>query len=70
MEVEQACQHFFYSYLSLLDNLCQNALNLTHNEHINIQDNWPMGTYCQWMISAKDEAGSYITLEFNYIKVR
>ena len=54
-----------------VDNLCQNALDLTNDEHILIiQDTWPLGTYCQWMISAKDEVGSYVTLEFNEIKVR
>ena len=54
-----------------VDNLCQNALDLTNDEHIIIiQDTWPLGTYCQWMISAKEEVGSYVTLEFNEIKVR
>ena len=54
-----------------VENLCQNALDLTNDEHIIIiQDNWPLGTYCQWMISAKDEVGGYVTLEFTDIKVR
>ena len=54
-----------------VDNLCQNALDLTNDEHfIIIQDNWPKGTNCQWLISAKDEVGGYVTLEFNDIKVR
>ena len=54
-----------------VENLCQNALDLTNDEHILIiQDTWPLGTYCQWMISAKEEVGSYVTLEFNEIKVR
>ena len=54
-----------------VDNLCQNALDLTSDEHIIIiQDTWLLGTYCQWVISAKDEVGSYVTLEFNEIKVR
>ena len=53
------------------DNLCQNALDLTNDEHILIiQDNWPLGTYCHWLISAKDEVGGYVTLEFGDIKVR
>ena len=54
-----------------VENLCQNALDLTNDEHILIiQDTWPLGTYCQWLISAKDEVGSYVTLEFSEIKVR
>ena len=54
-----------------VENLCQNALDLTNDEHILIiQDTWPLGTYCQWMISAKDEVGGYVTLEFIDIKVR
>ena len=56
---------------NFVENLCQNALDLTNDEHILIiQDNWPLGTYCQWLISAKDEVGGYVTLEFNDIKVR
>ena len=54
-----------------VDNLCQNALDLTNDEHILIiQDTWPLGTYCQWLISAKDEVGGYVILEFSDIKVR
>ena len=54
-----------------VENLCQNALDPTNDEHMIInQDNWPLGTYCQWMISAKDEVGGYVTLEFTDIKVR
>ena len=54
-----------------VDNLCQNAIDYTNDEHIIIiQENWPLGTYCQWLISAKDEFGGYVTLEFGDIKVR
>ena len=54
-----------------VENLCQNALDLTNDEHILIiQDTWPLGTYCQWLISAKDEVGGYVILEFSDIKVR
>ena len=54
-----------------VENLCQNALDLTNDKHIIIiQDNWPFGTHCQWLISAKDEVGGYVTLEFSDIKVR
>ena len=55
----------------LVDNLCQNAHYYTNDQYIiNIQDNWLLGTYCQWLISAKDEVGGYVTLEFSDIKVR
>ena len=50
-----------------LDNLCQNALDLTNGKLI-VEKNWQVGTYCQWQIPAKDE-NSYITLEFQNINV-
>ena len=59
--------HLFFS----VENLCQNAIDLTTDDHIIIiQDNWPLGTYCQWLISAKDEVGGYVSLEFIDVKVR
>ena len=57
--------NFIFSYVA--DNLCQNALDLTNRKLI-VDNNWPLGTYCQWLISAEDE-NSYITLEFQNIKV-
>ena len=57
--------HFIFTHI--LDNLCQNALDLTNSKLI-IDNNWPLGTYCQWLISAEDE-NSYITLEFQNINV-
>ena len=60
-----------YLFFIFVDNLCQNALDLTNDEHIIIiQDYWPLGTHCQWLITAKDKVGGYVTLEFNGIKVR
>ena len=60
-------RHFFI----FVENLCQNALDLTNDAHIIIiQDTWPLGTYCQWLISAKDEVGGYVTLEFSDTRVR
>ena len=50
------------------DNLCDNALDLA-NEILNVEDNWPLGTYCQWLISAEDDNG-YVTLEFQNFNVR
>ena len=57
--------HFIFT--NILDNLCQNALDLTNSKLI-IDNNWPLGTFCQWLISAEDE-NSYITLEFQNINV-
>ena len=52
-----------------LDNLCQNALNLNKGNGKLIGDNnWLVGTYCQWLISAENE-NSYITLQFQNINV-
>ena len=53
----------------LKDNQCDNALDLINGQLI-VQDNLPMGTYCQWMISAQDDDG-YVTLEFQnfYVKI-
>ena len=51
----------------VVDNSCQNALDLINGKLI-VDNNWPVGTYCQWLISAGDE-NSYITLEFQNINV-
>ena len=56
---------FHFNYV--IDNLCQNALDLINGKLI-VDNNWPVGTYCQWLISAEDES-SYITLEFENINV-
>ena len=52
----------------LTDNLCDNALDLA-NGILNVIDNWPHGTYCQWLISAEDNDG-YVTIEFQNFQVR
>ena len=52
----------------LTDNLCDNALDLA-NGILNVIDNWPHGTYCQWLISAEDNDG-YVTIEFQNFNVR
>ena len=54
-------------FTSIVVNLCQNALDLTNGKLI-VDNNWSVGTYCQWLISAEDES-SYITLEFENINV-
>ena len=51
----------------VLDNLCKNALDLSSRKLI-VGNNWSVGTYCHWLISAEDE-NSYITLEFQNINV-
>ena len=61
----------FATLFIFVDNLCQNALDITNDEHIIIiKDEWPLRTYCQWLISAKDEFGGYVTIEFSHIEVR
>ena len=52
----------------LTDNLCDNALDLA-NGILNVEDNLPHSTYCQWLISAQDNEG-YVTLEFENFNVR
>ena len=52
----------------MTDNLCDNALDLA-NGILNVGNNWPHGTYCQWLISAQDDNG-YVTLEFQNFNVR
>ena len=52
----------------MTDNLCDNALNVA-NGMINVENIWPHGTYCQWLISAQDN-DYYVTLEFQNFHVR
>ena len=52
----------------MTDNICDNALDLA-NGILNVEDNWPEGTYCQWLISAQDDNG-YVILEFQNVNVR
>ena len=50
-----------------LDMLCNNALDLSNGKLI-VYNNWQVGTYCQWILSAVEE-NSFITLEFQKINV-
>ena len=52
----------------LTDNLCDNALDLV-NRQLKVEDVWPFGTYCQWLISAQDN-NDYVTIEFQNFNVR
>ena len=52
----------------MTDNICDNALNLA-NGILSVENNWPLGTYCQWLISAQDY-DYYVTLEFQNFNVR
>ena len=56
----------FFAHLT--DNICDDALDMA-NGILNVEDNWPHGTYCQWLISAQDNS-DYVTLEFQNFKVR
>ena len=59
--------HFIFTYV--LDNLCENALDLSNDKLIVDSTKWQFGTYCQWLISAVDDK-HYVTLEFENINVR
>ena len=52
----------------MTDDICDSALDLT-NGNLNVEDNLPLGTYCQWLISAKDN-NAYVTLEFQNFNER
>ena len=58
----------FNFFAFLIDNLCDNALDLTIGQLI-VENNWPYGTYCQWLLSAQDD-DDYVTLEFQNFNVR
>ena len=51
-----------------LDNWCENALDLSNGKLI-VDSNWPLGKYCQWLISAIDD-NYYVNLEFQNLNVR
>ena len=52
----------------MTDNLCDNALDLA-NRILYVENNWPDGTHCLWLISAEDNDG-YVTIEFQNFNVR
>ena len=52
----------------LQDNICDNLLNLNNGQLI-VEDEFPYGTHCHWVISAQDDA-SYVTLEFKDVNVK
>ena len=53
-----------FIFTHALDNLCQNALDLSNGKLI-VESNWPVGTHCQWLISAVDDK-HYVNLEFDF----
>ena len=57
-------------YIHALDNYCDNALDLSNGTDgkLTVESEWPVGTHCQWLISAIDE-NHYITLEFQSLDV-
>ena len=59
--------HFIFTHV--LDNLCENALDLSNDKLIVDDTKLQFGTYCQWLISAVDDK-HYVTLEFENINVR
>ena len=52
----------------MTENICDNALDLA-NGLLKVEDNWPRGTYCQWLISAQDDDAN-VVLEFHDFTVR
>ena len=52
----------------MTDNICDNALDLA-NGILHVENNWPDGTFCQWVMSTQDN-DSYVTLEFQNFNVR
>ena len=52
----------------LIDNSCDNALDLINN-HLIVNENLPYGIHCQWLIYTANN-NSFITLEFSNITVR
>ena len=59
--------HFIFTYV--LDNLCENALDLSNDKLIVDDTKLQFGTYCQWLISAVDDK-HYVILEFENVNVR
>ena len=55
------------TFFFLKDNICDNALDLKNGQLI-VQNKWPDGTYCQWLISAQEDDG-YVTLDFQQFHV-
>ena len=51
-----------------LDNLCENALDLSNGKLI-VESNLPVGTFCKWLISAVNDK-QYVNLEFENLDVR
>ena len=51
-----------------IDKWCENALDLSNGKLI-VENNWPAGTNCQWLISAVDDE-HYVNLEFANLGVR
>ena len=50
-----------------IGNICENALD--GNDKLFVESHWPVGTNCQWLISAEDDK-HYINLEFEHLDVR
>ena len=57
-----------FIFICALDNWCENARDLTEGNLI-VDNNMPLGTYCQWLISAEDDE-HYVNLEFENLDVR
>ena len=58
-----------FIFTHVLDNLCENALDLSNDKLIVDDTKLQFGTYCQWLISAVDDK-HYVILEFENVNVR
>ena len=70
LEISRLLFQFVVSFLpyNFVENWCKNALDLNIGMLI-VESNLPIGTYCQWLISAVDDK-HYVNLEFEVLNVR
>ena len=57
-------------HIHVLDNWCDDALDMSSATEgkLTVESQWPIGTHCQWLISAIDDQ-HYINLEFESLDV-
>ena len=67
LEKKKCILNFCNFFFPLKENICDNALDLANAQLI--FEGGPSGTYCHWLISAKD-GYDYVTLEFEILNVK
>ena len=70
MQIHFAIKNLIYKHAIDKLELCKKALDLSNGTLIveNDWSKWPLGTHCQWLISAVDDE-HYVNLEFENIDV-